>query len=278
MNETTTTVATTKKSEKPQVVDYMKKCIEYLKATGSKLPENQQKMFLEKAVEFQLNPFKREIYAVGYGENFSVITGFEVYIKRAIRTGKLDGWNVTVSGKVSDNSLNATITIYRKDWTHPFTHTVYYWECVGKKKDGTPTSMWQKQPVYMTKKVAMSQGFRLCFSDELEGMPYTAEEMGDIIETTAELIETKPVQQPTKPVEQPKQVDPELQAAQKRYVELKNSNVFSAEEMAHFKESWSKGWKECITEMEEAYNLKTAPVEEAQVVEPEPQDNGEAPF
>jgi hypothetical protein len=41
----------------------------------------------------------------------------------------------------------------------------------------------------MIKKVAMAQGFRLCFSDELGGMPYTSEELSTI-ESEAVVVET----------------------------------------------------------------------------------------
>lgn len=107
----------------------------------------------------------------------------------------------------------------------------------------------------------------------------------DVQEVQAEVIETKTNgQEQTKPVEQPKQIDAELQAAQKRYVELKNSKVFSPVEMEHFKESWGKGWKECIAEMEEAYAMKTQHEPELQP-EPKPQPeqqqeqgNDNAPF
>jgi recombinational DNA repair protein RecT len=49
--------------------------------------------FIEIAQGFGLNPFKREIYASKYGNNFSVIVGYETYIKRAERSGRLSGCN-----------------------------------------------------------------------------------------------------------------------------------------------------------------------------------------
>jgi hypothetical protein len=49
----------------------------------------------------------------------------------------------------------------------------------------------------MIKKVAMAQGFRLCFSDELGGMPYTAEELNamdaETIQPAKQPLEPKPV-------------------------------------------------------------------------------------
>jgi hypothetical protein len=54
----------------------------------------------------------------------------------------------------------------------------------------------------MTKKVAISQAFRLCFSDELGGMPYTSDELPQQTENIQhEVIEAQPLQIETvKPV------------------------------------------------------------------------------
>ncbi len=154
--------------------------ISYLDSLGmtKKLTQGEKAQYLEICKAFQLNPFKREIHVSKYGDNFSVITGYEVYIKRAERSGLLRGWKVETTGKVSDNSLKAKITIYREGWDFPFEHEVYYEEYVQRTRDGVPNRFWREKPVTMIKKVAMAQGFRLCFSDELGGMPYTADETG----------------------------------------------------------------------------------------------------
>jgi len=159
-----------------------KKLVEYLDVMGisPKLTESEKVQFLNIALLNGLNPFKREIFCTVYGEGqykqLSIITGYEVYIKRAERSGQLDGWNATTSGSVATNDLKATVTIYRKDRQHPFIWEVFYDECVQKTKAGTVTKFWEKAN-FMTKKVAISQAFRLCFSDELGGMPYTKDEM-----------------------------------------------------------------------------------------------------
>lgn len=159
------------------------KLLEFLKIAGvaTKLSEAERLQFVEIAMAYNLNPFKREIYCSTYGSGeyrtTSIITGYEVYIKRAERTGKLNGWGVAIEGSVKDASLKAIITIHRKDWEEPFTHEVYFEEVCQYKKDGNPTSIWAKMPRFMTKKVAIAQGFRLCFSDELGGMPYTSDEL-----------------------------------------------------------------------------------------------------
>lgn len=173
------------------------KLLEFLKIAGvaPKLTEQEKVQFVEIAQAYHLNPFKREIYCNTYGEGqyrtTSIITGYEVYIKRAERTGQLNGWHVEVSGNVQDGSLKAVITIYRKDWDRPFTHEVYYEEVCQRKKDGKLNAIWGKMPRFMTKKVAIAQGFRLCFSDELGGMPYTADELPQE-EKTAQDTASKP--------------------------------------------------------------------------------------
>ncbi len=142
-------------------------------------------MFMEICRSYGLNPFKREVHFVKYGTGpGATIVGYETYIKRAERTGLLDGWNIEL-GK-DDLGEKATITIYRKDQGKPFVWTVYRHEFDEKKAN------WLKMPLFMLRKVAISQGFRLAFPEELGGMPYIPEEIngrtsdelpkGDVIE------------------------------------------------------------------------------------------------
>lgn len=175
-----------------------KELANYLDVMGlaQKLTEKEKLQFLEISKAFGLNPFKREIYCSKYGEGpnaqTSIIVGYETYIKRAERSGQLDGWQVVTEGKPEDNSLKAIITIHRKDRKVPFVHEVYYSEYVQKTNAGAVTKFWQKAYT-MTKKVAMAQGFRLCFSDELGGIPYTQEEMPETIDVQyTEVKETAP--------------------------------------------------------------------------------------
>jgi phage recombination protein Bet len=173
-----------------------KELTSYLDVMGlsTQLTDKEKVQFLEISQAFGLNPFKREIYCSKYNNQTSIIVGYETYIKRAERSGKLDGWQVITEGKVEDNSLKAIITIYRKDRKIPFIHEVYYSEYVQKTREGVVNKFWQKA-FTMTKKVAIAQGFRLCFSDELGGMPYTADELDTQTEDIQSVvIESKPIE------------------------------------------------------------------------------------
>lgn len=191
--------------------------IKHLDTLGlaSQLTPQEKENYFEIAMLYGLNPFKREIYVSKYGSQMSIITGYEVYIKRAERTGMLDGWSATTSGSVATGDLKATVTIYRKDRSHPFVWEALYEECVQRTREGKVTKFWEKA-AFMTKKVAISQGFRLCFSDELAGMPYTADEMPDKevyedvshIEVVQEVkeIDYTPMLESTNSIEELKQV------------------------------------------------------------------------
>ena len=102
-----------------QTVD-MATITEYLDSTGltkSLLPK-EKSMFINIAQSYGLNPFKREIYCTAYGEGqyrqCAIVTGYEVYLKRAERTKLLDGWEVESNGSLKNGDLSSTVIIYRK--------------------------------------------------------------------------------------------------------------------------------------------------------------------
>lgn len=227
------------------------KALEYLSSMGLKLPEKHKAQFIELASAFGLNPFKREIYAVGYGDNYNIITGYEVYLKRAERIGKLNGWSATVEG--SGENLSATVTIYRKDWSMPFSHTVYYREVVQKTKDGKPNSVWAKMPSFMLRKVAIAQGFRLCFPDEMGGMPYTSDELPEIEkpaaknETNEELAEK--ALKPAKKIETTKKYTAEQANEIKTLLDSTfddGSKIFNEKDADNFRKALVKNGDEAV--------------------------------
>ena len=152
--------------------------------------EKEVGMFLQICKLNNLNPFLREAYIVKYGESpATIVTGYEVYLKRAERSGKYGGFKVWVEGAVDNGTLKGCIEIYRKDFDKPLYHEVPYKEYVQRTKAGDITRFWKEKPETMIKKVAISQGFRFAYPDELCGMPYTADE---IIDTEAIEMKGKP--------------------------------------------------------------------------------------
>jgi len=168
----------------PAVPDIPKQTIlDYLAAfdLATQLTEAEKLNFISVCQAFHLNPFKREVHIAAYGEGsyrrVSIIVGYEVYLKRADRTGRLNGWSSRVEGE--GEHMRAIVEIFRKDWAEPFQHEVYWSEAVQRTKAGAPTSFWSKMPKFQLKKVAISQAFRFCFPDELGGLPYDSSELPD---------------------------------------------------------------------------------------------------
>ncbi|MDD5007289.1 MAG: phage recombination protein Bet [Syntrophorhabdaceae bacterium] len=172
-------------------------------------------LFLNQCVMFNLNPFKREIYLIKYGNHpATFVVGYDAYLKRAERTEKYAGMKSgTIDDPKTGKPLKAWVKVYRKDWAEPLEHEVYLDEYIQTKPEminGRPTGkniatkFWAEKPRTMLKKVAISQAFRMAFPDEFSGMPYSAEEMPidhtrlQETEVVAELAESTPATIPDK--------------------------------------------------------------------------------
>lgn len=147
---------------------------DYLKSMGNSLTEKHRTQFIQIAKAFNLNPFTREIYGIQYGNNFNIIVGYEVYLKRAERSGNLDGWEVYSEGSQEAKDFRATCIVYRKDLKHPIKRTVYFDEY------NQNNQMWKSKARTMIEKVAIATTFRQAFPDELAGIPYTEEEFHEV--------------------------------------------------------------------------------------------------
>lgn len=124
-----------------------------------------------------LNPFLREAYLIKYaGSPAQIITGYEVYLKRAENSGLWKGEKCWTEGTVEAGNLKACIEIHRKDWERPLYHEVYL------KEYARNTAIWKDKPITMLKKVCTAQAYRRAFPEALGGIPYTGDEVFDVPE------------------------------------------------------------------------------------------------
>ena len=158
--------------------DYAVIARDYLAKTGldKRLTEEDKARFVNYAKTYSLDPYKREIHCILDEEGYKIVVGYETYIKRAEATGFLNGWTSWVEG-ADDSTMKAVVEIYRKDWANPFKHEVYLKEAEQMGNDGKPSGFWAKMPRFQLRKVAISQGFRLCFAKELGGIAYEPAEV-----------------------------------------------------------------------------------------------------
>lgn len=171
------------------------------------------------------NPFEGDCYLIGYdsqnGPIFSLVTGIELFLKRAEQSPDYDGseYGVVVTTSegetierqgalVYDNEKlqGGWAKVYRKNHSRPI------YKSVKLSTYNTGRSRWEKDPGGMISKVALSQALRETYTTALGGL-YTQEEMQKVIETGADMFaaqDLEPITMPEEiPDEQPPETDPE---------------------------------------------------------------------
>lgn len=163
---------------------------EIRKAFAPGLDDVQFTMFVELGRSLNLNPFKREIWAVKYHDRVSVFVGRDGYRKVAQEQGDYNGhcveavysddkirvvngtleheFNFTNRGRL----VGAYCEVYRKTIDHPFRVIVRLEEY---HKD---QANWCNMPETMIKKVAESQALRMAFQGLFAGTYHETEDWG----------------------------------------------------------------------------------------------------
>lgn len=153
---------------------------------ADKVTDKEFKLFMELCKAQKLNPFLREAYLIKFGNDANIITGKDVFLKRARANDSFMGFKAgiivqsergiekregTFYLKGQENLVGGWASIYIKDWDVPFDHTV----ALSEFNKGTAT--WKNMPAIMIRKVALVQALREAFPDDLSQL-YAAEEMG----------------------------------------------------------------------------------------------------
>ena len=184
--------------------------------------------FVNIVVALNLDASKREVYLIKYAKDkpASIVVGYEVYLKRAERSKKWNGFKVWTEGE--GQNMVAKCKVHRVDWAEPFEHEVYFseyaqytkakdengkwmWNKERKEYETVLNSMWKGKPKTMLKKVVTCQAFRMAFPEDLGGMPYIEEEVQHCVDVTDKTA--KPdfvsIADKEKAIEAPKEVKPE---------------------------------------------------------------------
>ena len=153
---------------------------------ADKVTDKEYKLFMELCKAQKLNPFLKEAYLIKFGNDANIITGKDVFLKRARANESFRGFKAgiivqsergiekregTFYLKGQENLVGGWASIYIKGWDVPFDHTV----ALSEFNKGTAT--WKNMPAVMIRKVALVQALREAFPDDLSQL-YSAEEMG----------------------------------------------------------------------------------------------------
>jgi len=192
----------------------------YLVSGDANVTHQEVTMFLALCKYQRLNPFLREAYLIKYSEKepATIVTGKEVFTKRAAASELCNGWDDGIIVKADkgveyrdgafklpeETLVGGWASVYRKDWERPIKSTVSLDEYLRRKNDGTPMANWKSMPCTMIKKVALVQALREAYPEELGGM-VSQEEM----DVDNSLLDTQPVKVETLDVSPGKQQEEE---------------------------------------------------------------------
>jgi phage recombination protein Bet len=144
------------------------------------LTNDEFKMFLYIAKQYDLNPIKREIYMIKYGDSAQTIISRDGYYELLRRKESYNGHETTLhlDEKFPDNTMNmwAECKVYLKGIEHPITEVAYFKESVNANN-----AIWNKMPKTMLRKVAESRAFRKACG---AFGTYSEEELGEPVKET----------------------------------------------------------------------------------------------
>ena len=160
------------------------------------------RVFAEMARQHGLSPFKKEIYLVRYGNQYSNIVGIDGLRVKACRTGSFagkddakydlqpDGTYKTAAQLSAAKTLpvSCTVTVYAAigGFRCPFTKTVLFAEYAPANR----TNKWATMPFNMIEKCAEAAALRTAFATETAGL-HIEEESAAIQDITIQAAEKR---------------------------------------------------------------------------------------
>ncbi|GHT32915.1 hypothetical protein AGMMS49592_0480 [Endomicrobiia bacterium] len=158
------------KEDKNDIEDYLKESKPYM-------AKKQYDDFIRLCEIFHLNPLKRDIYLIRFGNTSEIVVGYEVYRRRAASTGI--PYSLEIETEWDDNCvpIKSTARLYKGGIERPFVRTLLFKEFAKHNKQGELSGIWKEKPTFMLEKCAEATILRMAYPETLSGIPYTKEEM-----------------------------------------------------------------------------------------------------
>ncbi len=154
MENTKTTALTTLEKDKSI---YTKLVEDFMSNQKLKVSDEEKKKFIMLCMVNKLNPRKKEVYAIPYGDKLTLVIGYNVFLQRAEATGLVAWWNILMKKEVG-KLKSWVITIHRKDRQVPFVYELDLTDAVNKKND-----LWNTKTEDMMRKQLIRIWFWLAF-------------------------------------------------------------------------------------------------------------------
>ena len=163
----------------------------YLKHGNKDLTDREIILFMNLCKYQKLNPFLNEAYAIKFGDTFSMVVGYQTYLRRAeenpdyltMESGLIVQRGNDIVKKEGSCPYPGEVIIGGWCTVHRLRHEreVTISKEVSMSEYSTGQSNWRTKPAMMIEKVAISQALRSAFPKDYEGL-YTEEEMDKTIQ------------------------------------------------------------------------------------------------
>lgn len=202
---------------------------------NAKVTDKEAWEFIELCKAHRLNPFIREAYLVKYGSNATIITGKDVFTKRAARNERCEGFKagvtvLTAQGHIVNREGSAVYSAIGEKvlggWAEVYMHgyQVPVKDTVAFEEYSTGKSGWKSMPGTMIRKVALVHALREAMPEEFGGM-YDSAEMDQ-----AHIGTAHPQQQPEAAYEPPEPEQPSETPTEQRLGQIAESVEFPSGE------------------------------------------------
>jgi len=132
--------------------------------------ETDKEIFFELSKAYNLNPFKKEIWIIPYGDKSNIFCGRDGFLSIAHRSGQFNGMETTFEYDKTGKLLAAECVVYNKSCDYPIKCKVLLNEYSSNR------GLWLSKPHVMLQKVAESSALRRAFN--VSGL-YAPEEFPD---------------------------------------------------------------------------------------------------
>lgn len=204
---------------------------------NAKVTDKEAWEFIELCKAHRLNPFIREAYLVKYGSNATIITGKDVFTKRAARNERCEGFKagvtvLTAQGHIVNREGSAVYSAIGEKvlggWAEVYMHgyQVPVKDTVAFEEYSTGKSGWKSMPGTMIRKVALVHALREAMPEEFGGM-YDSAEMDQAHMGTAR---QQPQEQPEAAYEPPEPEQPSETPTEQRSRQIAESVEFPSGE------------------------------------------------
>lgn len=141
---------------------------------GNKITDIDLEVFIAQTERCNLDPLVGEIWLYPQGARHIGVVSYKEYIKRGEAGGRIEWWDADELVSLPYRGAEETAAVFKIKFTD--SPQVRRWT-VFEKEASASSFIWRKWPLFMLRKVAISQAFRIYCARETGELPYSSDEL-----------------------------------------------------------------------------------------------------